>query len=404
MMALDCAQEFEPTRADEFFAALPGRPAVYLLEPRQPGAQPYLRRTADLRRSCERVLGLETSGRRLNLREMAARVRYRLTGSAFEQLCVFYQQARGLFPERYRDLLRLRRPALLKINLANDYPRCFVAQRISSDEGFYFGPFPTRRAAEGFAQEFLNLFRIRRCQIKIRRDPSFPGCIYSEMKMCLAPCFAGCTKREYDVEVVRVTSFLRSLGRSLIGELDREREAASEALDFERASAAHKKHEKVAGILHGLPDLARRVDELDAVILQPAAEPGAVAVFRVAGGLIADPFFLRFAELAGQPRSAEEILRDELGPEPVGTDALPRLDRVVERGEHLALLARWFYSRPRQGEIFFCERSTGWPEATAASAPARAGWPYRRIVRACSRVLAGDVSLHFPPASGPAPT
>ena len=43
----------------------------------------------------------------------------------------------------------------------------------------------------------LDLFRIRRCQIKIRRDPDFPGCIYSEMKMCLAPCFAGCTEEEY---------------------------------------------------------------------------------------------------------------------------------------------------------------------------------------------------------------
>src|SRR5260370_28772419 len=52
----------------------------------------------------------------------------------------------------------------------------------------------------------LPIFRSRgipgkwdRCQIKIRRDPTFPGCLYSEMKMCLAPCFAGCTKEEYDV-------------------------------------------------------------------------------------------------------------------------------------------------------------------------------------------------------------
>ncbi|HEY2547392.1 MAG TPA: hypothetical protein VGI46_15090, partial [Candidatus Acidoferrum sp.] len=40
--------------------------------------------------------------------------------------------------------------------------------------------------------------------------------------------------------------------------------------------------------------------------------------------------------------------------------------------EHLALISRWFYSNPREGEIFFREKD----------------WPYRKILRACSRLLA----------------
>jgi hypothetical protein len=43
------------------------------------------------------------------------------------------------------------------------------------------------------------------------------------------------------------------------------------------------------------------------------------------------------------------------------------------REEHLSLVARWFYSKPRAGEILF--RDTD--------------WPYRKILRACARVLAG---------------
>jgi hypothetical protein len=50
----------------------------------------------------------------------------------------------------------------------------------------------------------------------------------------------------------------------------------------------------------------------------------------------------------------------------------------VQRSEHLAILARWFYSKPRDGEIFFREGD----------------WPYRRILRACGRLLA-------PPSSNP---
>jgi excinuclease ABC subunit C len=385
MLPLDHAAEFNPGRDEEFFAALPPRPAVCLIEPRAPGAHPYLRRTADLRRLCRRLLGppeasaepapAETRRPRLNLREIATRVRYRITGSTFEQTLTLYQQARELFPRTYRERMRLAPPALLKINLANEYPRCYVARRIGSDGAFYFGPFPSRRAAEEFSKEFLALFKIRRCHIRIRRDPEFPGCIYSEMKMCLAPCFAGCTKPEYDTEVARVENFLASRGGSLTGELEAERDSATTAEDFERAAQVHKKHEKVSGVLRHLPELPRRLDQLNAVILQPSADEGSVAAFQVRGGAIADPFFLNFRELSSQPRSVEEILREYLEKE-------GELEATPEPlADHLSLLARWFYSKPRAGEIFFRETTSG------------AAWPYRRILRACARVLGPQTFL-----------
>ncbi len=428
MLPLDCGADFDPAREEEFYAALPARPAVALIEPRA-GAEPreatakqpepYLFRTADLRRRLERLLRMPAEPtKRLNLREFAARIRYRLTGSAFEQSLAYYQHARVHFPRRCRDLARLRPPALLKINLANAYPRCYITRRILADGGAYFGPFPSRKAADAFASEFLNLFKIRRCQIKIRRDPSFPGCIYSEMKMCLAPCFAGCGKEEYDAEVVRVTSFLESAGASYTGELEREREAASEAQDFERAAAVHRKVEKAAHVLRGLPELPRRIEELDAVLLQPAAAENTVAVFSVRGGQIADPFLLDFTALAGQPRSVEQILREHLEPQmtadersdvsmqganKTSTQRNAEGSQVTEKNsgdveelrDHLSLLARWFYSKPRAGEIFFRP-----PAARSGTRIQQGDWPYRRILRACSRVLAPQAALPFEKPEG----
>src|SRR6266849_9685214 len=131
MLPLDCGLEFDREREEEFFAALPARPAIFLVEPRQAAAHPYLVRTADLRRRVERLLRApEGLTKRLNLWEMAARVRYRLTGSTFEQNLALYQHARELFPRRYRALVRLRPPALLKVSLSNEYPRCYVTRRI----------------------------------------------------------------------------------------------------------------------------------------------------------------------------------------------------------------------------------------------------------------------------------
>jgi hypothetical protein len=55
-----------------------------------------------------------------------------------------------------------------------------------------------------------------------------------------------------------------------------------------------------------------------------------------------------------------------------------------ELSEHLWLVARWFYSNPRTGEIFFREKND---------------WPYRRILRACSRLLAPSEALKEPSAN-----
>jgi len=379
VLDLDRDLEFRPDQEAEFFSRLPSRPAVCLIQSRTAGAEPHLLRTLDLRRRLERLLGPpEPASRRLNLREFAAQVRYREAGSAFELALAYYQNAKLLFPNRYRDLTRLRPAAVLKINLHSSYPRCFTTRRIAVNErgepasGAYYGPFPSRRAAEAFADRILDFFKVRRCQIRIRRDPTFPGCLYSEMKMCLAPCFAGCSKQEYDVEVGRLVGFLDSRGGSMRQALGAERETASRQLDFEKAAQIHKKLEKLDDALRMQPELVRRIQDLDAVILQRAAEPQSILLFVSRAGRLAEPFALQF-QATGKPASAEETVRDYLesvfAAAPIGNPNLRQ--GSLELGEHLGLISRWFYSHPREGEIFLRDKE----------------WPYRKILRACARLL-----------------
>jgi hypothetical protein len=90
----------------------------------------------------------------------------------------------------------------------------------------------------------------------------------------------------------------------------------------------------------------------------------------VRAGWIAEPFLLRFGQTA-EPRSAEEILRERLGSSSPHASTLSS-STTEPLADHLALLARWYYSKPRTGEVFFRE----------------ADWPYRRLIRACARLLA----------------
>ena len=223
----------------------------------------------------------------------------------------------------------------------------------------YFGPFATRVAAEKFANDALDLFKMRRCTFDLNPDPAFPGCIYSEMKMCLAPCFKGCTDEEYSAEVGRVQQFFETGGQSLVREIERQRDDASTNLDFEAAAALHTRLEKVKAAAAQLPEIVRRLDELNGVMVQPSAERESVALFKIVAGRICAPVGLNVGQQAGaahltsKPQSMESRITEALA----AVEA-PKLRSALEWMEHLALLKRWYYRTIKVGELFLAEKAS----------------------------------------------
>ncbi len=365
--------EFTP----EFdFSALAAAPAVFAVRG-EGGSEPYVSKTTNLRRRLLRLLGpAEERSRRLNLRDRARSIEYTLTGSEFESGFLLYRLLRSLFPQNYAQRLRIRPAPLIRLHLQNAYPRASITTRLGRSGGgsLYYGPFASRAAAEKFANDSLDFFKMRRCVEDLHPDPAFPGCVYSEMKMCLAPCFRGCTDNEYHEEVARVTAYLDSAGRSLARDLERERELASASLEFEKAAALHARREKLQPVLAQLPEIVRRIDQLSALLLQRSAEPGAVALFRVERAILSGPVPFSVqptAEHAARSQSMELRIAETLAQWPSPAPA-----SLLETSEHLALLKRWFYRGSRTGEIFFTD--------------ARGELPLRRVARGIGRVWRGE--------------
>ena len=270
--------EFRPDADTEVFSAVAAAPAVFLLRGADANSEPYVSKTANLRRRLQRLLSVpEERTKRLNLRERVRWIEYTLTGSDFESGFVLYQAVRAAFPKTYSNRLRLRFAPLVKLHLENDFPRASITTRLGriSSKNVYYGPFASRQAAEKFMNDALDFFKMRRCVEDLHPDPKFPGCVYSEMKMCLAPCFRGCTDDEYRAEVVRVESFLDSRGESLKRQMAAERDDASSKMEFEAAAAIHVQLDKLAPVLQQLPEFVRRIDQSHAVIVQsPCRNPG----------------------------------------------------------------------------------------------------------------------------------
>jgi excinuclease ABC subunit C len=356
------------SRLDAALEAIPNNPAVFLLWPNE--GRPYLSKTALLRRRLLRLLKeRERPSRFLHLRHTVERIEYRLTGSAFENALVFYEQARRHFPETYLELMKLRPPPWVRIVLNNEFPRTQITTHLTRTGGLHFGPFRSRASAEKFEGQFLDLFQMRRCQEDLAPTPAHPGCIYGEMAMCLRPCQQVVGPAEYGHEVARVVEFLRTDGRSLLESIAHSRDRLSEDMMFEDAARQHKRYEKVQDVLRLRDELVRDIDALHGVAITRSLAADAVELWFVRGGWWCAPERFDFQVVEGRPVSMDQKLREVLA------RVAPLKLTVRERQEYLALLARWYYSTWREGEWLAFE---SW-EAI----------PYRKLVNAVARVVKG---------------
>jgi len=353
-------------------------------------AEPYVSKSANLKKRLLRLLAPpESQSKRLNLRERVTRIECTLTGSDFESVLLLYKALRQEFPRSYQKRLRLHPSPVIRFNLENEYPRAYVTTRIGRLGGrsTYYGPFRSKAIADKFLNDSLDLFKMRRCTFDLNPDPRFPGCVYSEMKMCLAPCFQGCTDEEYAVEVGRVQAFLDSCGQSLIQELAAERERLSAALDFEAAAQQHAKVEKIKSILLGADEIYQRLDRLDALVIQPSLQPRSVALFRFAKGELTGP-----EHFVAEPEDASQSVESRL--RPVLDNLAPAGARSAQQFmEEMAILKRWYYRSHKAGEIIFAKDDGQMPMRKLGNAVGRV---YRGEKEAVT--LSPEPSAQAPPA------
>jgi excinuclease UvrABC nuclease subunit len=282
---------FDPSDAKAALAQLPTSSAVFALYGAEAHAEPYIGRTPNLRARLARLLQpSEKYPRRLQLAGRVRQIRWRLTGSEFESLLMQFSLLEKVYGSKSLERMHLGAPSFIRYLGGNPYPRIAVTNHPSQREaGWAFGPFPSRAAAERFADEALKLFLLRRCTEELEPNPNHPGCVYSEMKMCLAPCYQGCTDERYGEEAVAVEQFLATRGESSLVTLRTQREEASTKLDFENAAALHSQIQRVESVRALASELVRPLSQLRTVVLQASANPGEVAVFLYENGRLSGP-------------------------------------------------------------------------------------------------------------------
>jgi excinuclease ABC subunit C len=125
---------------------------------------------------------------------------------------------------------------LVKVQMADPFPR-FTLTRLKKDDGArYFGPFAHSGALRTTINWMNRQFGLRVCRPLNPDEDDYKHCNNDIIKKCSAPCVGRITTEEYRSRIDQACGFLEGKSKDLLVALEEEMQKAATKLDFERAA------------------------------------------------------------------------------------------------------------------------------------------------------------------------
>lgn len=219
---------------------LPDTPGVYLMRSRQ-GKIIYIGKAASLRKRVQSYF------RESTFRKAQPKVRGLIRSIHDFDFIELKSDAEAVITEsrlineykpRYNTLLKDdKRFLMIRVYLAQPFPR-FETCRIQKQDGAtYFGPYTSSSAVKAAIDFIDKRFGLRRCKPVEPDHETYRHCMDDIIRDCSAPCIGEITHDEYMERVQEACAFLRGERLTYLKELQTEMEAAALLLDFEQAAA-----------------------------------------------------------------------------------------------------------------------------------------------------------------------
>ncbi|QDH17814.1 excinuclease ABC subunit UvrC [Swingsia samuiensis] len=147
----------------------------------------------------------------------------------------------------------------------------------------YWGPFASAWAVKQTLNLLQKSFLLRSCSDSVLNSRTRP-CLLYQIKRCSAPCVDKITPSDYDELVSQAKQFLSGKNTDLHQELVSQMEAASEAMEYERAAAIRDRIRGFSSIQNsGVVNPATIIDA-DVVAIGQEAGQSCIQVFFIRGG------------------------------------------------------------------------------------------------------------------------
>jgi excinuclease ABC subunit C len=125
---------------------------------------------------------------------------------------------------------------LVKLQMADPFPR-FTLTRLKKDDGArYFGPFAHSGALRTTLNWMNKKFGLRVCRPLRPDENDYKHCSNDIIKNCSAPCIGRISQEEYRARLDQAAEFLEGKSKDLVAALEEEMQHAAQRMDFERAA------------------------------------------------------------------------------------------------------------------------------------------------------------------------
>jgi len=267
----------------EALKALPGSPGVYRMLNRS-GDALYVGKARNLKKRVATYTQIGKLPERLRrMVSETAQLEVVTTHSEVEALLLEINLIKRLMP-RYNVLLRDDKsfPYIL-ITRDHAAPQIGKHRGARARKGDYYGPFASAGAVHRTITALQRAFLLRSCADSVFASRSRP-CLLYQIKRCSAPCVGRISLEDYAHLVDQARDFLSGRSRDVQERLGREMQAASDALDFERAAALRDRLRALALVQSHQDINVGEIRDADVVAAHQAGGHSCVQVFFFRGG------------------------------------------------------------------------------------------------------------------------
>jgi hypothetical protein len=184
----------------------------------------------------------------VKLRPITRRIWHRRCGSVFEAQWRYFEIARRIYPDRYREFFPPLELWLLSANLTVEYPTFSVTNQLSSGPIRFWGPFGTKKAATTCLEVLEDLFQLCRRPGRLAAAPRSLPCSYAQIGRCAPVCDGSVSRQDYIGLIEQAVTFLDTPFEVTAAKLEQEMKALSRSLQFEQAGRVKSRLECVSRV------------------------------------------------------------------------------------------------------------------------------------------------------------
>ena len=266
-----------------YLKTLDGSPGVYRMLDAQSRLL-YVGKARNLRNRVSNYARLTGhSGRIARMISETASMMFLTTKTETEALLLEQNLIKQLKP-RYNVLLRDDKsfPQIL-VSKSHEFPMIKKHRGAKTEKGSYYGPFAHASAVSRTLTQLQRVFLLRNCT-----DSQFEGrtrpCLMFQIKRCSGPCTGEISKADYLEMVEDAERFLSGKSTAIQESLGKQMQAASDAMEFERAAALRDRIRALTQVQTVQGINPRTVEDADVIALHMEGGQACVQVFFIRAG------------------------------------------------------------------------------------------------------------------------